>query len=79
MKLAVVGATGLVGTEILEVLQEHQFPYTELLLVASARSKGKEITYNGKKMMTLGLAEHLHLDMNPNPSRSGDNYRIADS
>ncbi len=35
MKLAVVGATGLVGTEILEVLQEHQFPYDQLLLVAS--------------------------------------------
>ena len=55
MKLAVVGATGLVGTEILEVLQEHQFPYTELLLVASARSKGKEITYNGEKYLVMDL------------------------
>ena len=48
MKLAIVGATGLVGTEILEVLQEHQFPYDQLLLVASERSKGKVIEYMGK-------------------------------
>lgn len=39
----------------------------------------QEITYNGEKMKTLGLAEHLHLEMNPNPLKSGDNYRIADS
>lgn len=57
MKLAVVGATGLVGTEILEVIQEHQFPYTELLLVASARSKGKEIAYNGKNHVIMDLEE----------------------
>jgi aspartate-semialdehyde dehydrogenase len=57
MKLAVVGATGLVGTEILEVLQEHQFPYDQLLLVASERSKGKVIEYMGKPHVIIGLAE----------------------
>ena len=57
MKLAVVGATGLVGTEILEVLQEHQFPYDQLLLVASERSKGKEIEYMGKSHVIIGLEE----------------------
>jgi aspartate-semialdehyde dehydrogenase len=57
MKLAVVGATGLVGTEILEVLQEHQFPYYQLLLVASERSKGKVIEYMGKSHVIIGLAE----------------------
>jgi aspartate-semialdehyde dehydrogenase len=57
MKLAVVGATGLVGSEILEVLQEHQFPYDELLLVASERSKGKQITFNGRSYQVIGLAE----------------------
>jgi aspartate-semialdehyde dehydrogenase len=57
MKLAVVGATGLVGTEILEVLQEHQFPYDQLLLVASERSKGKVIEYMGKSHVIIGLAE----------------------
>ena len=57
MKLAVVGATGLVGTEILEVLAEHNFPYDELLLVASERSVGKQIEYKGKKHTVIGLAE----------------------
>lgn len=57
MKLAVVGATGLVGTEILEVLTEHNFPYDELLLVASERSVGKQIEYKGKKHTVIGLAD----------------------
>ena len=57
MKLAVVGATGLVGTEILEVLQEQQFPYDQLLLVASERSKGKVIEYMGKSHVIIGLEE----------------------
>ncbi len=57
MKLAVVGATGLVGSEILEVLDEHNFPYDELLLVASERSVGKQIEYKGKKHTVIGLAE----------------------
>jgi aspartate-semialdehyde dehydrogenase len=59
MKLAVVGATGLVGTEILEVLQEHQFPYDLLLLVASERSKGKIIEYMGKSHVVIGLEEAI--------------------
>lgn len=59
MKLAVVGATGLVGTEILEVLQEHQFPYDQLLLVASERSKGKVIDYMGKSHVIIGLEDAL--------------------
>ena len=57
MKLAVVGATGLVGTEILEVLQEHKLPYDQLLLVASERSKGKIIEYMGKSHVVIGLEE----------------------
>ena len=59
MKLAVVGATGLVGTEILEVLQEHKFPYDQLLLVASERSKGKIIEYMGKSHVVIGLEEAI--------------------
>jgi hypothetical protein len=39
----------------------------------------QEITYNDSKLMTLGLADHLHLEMNPNPAKTGDNYRIAES
>ena len=49
MKVAVVGATGLVGTQMLNVLKERNFPITELIPVASERSVGKEVEYNGKK------------------------------
>ncbi|MEO9805513.1 MAG: aspartate-semialdehyde dehydrogenase [Reichenbachiella sp.] len=57
MKLAVVGATGLVGSEILEVLKERKFEYDELLLVASARSAGKVIEYQGKAHTVIGLED----------------------
>ncbi|MCV9388223.1 aspartate-semialdehyde dehydrogenase [Reichenbachiella ulvae] len=57
MKLAVVGATGLVGNEILEVLKERNFQYDELLLVASARSVGKEVEYQGKTHTVIGLED----------------------
>ncbi|GGG77761.1 aspartate-semialdehyde dehydrogenase [Parapedobacter pyrenivorans] len=49
MKVAVVGATGLVGSEMLTVLAARNFPVTELIPVASERSKGKEITFKGKQ------------------------------
>lgn len=57
MKLAVVGATGLVGSEILEVLDEHNFQFDELLLVASERSEGKEIKFKDKSYTVIGLAK----------------------
>lgn len=57
MKLAIVGSTGLVGKEILRVLQERKFPYTELILVASKKSKGKEITVNNRKHKVICLEE----------------------
>jgi aspartate-semialdehyde dehydrogenase len=49
MKVAVVGATGLVGTKMLEVLEERNFPVSELIPVASRKSVGKEIIFDGKK------------------------------
>jgi aspartate-semialdehyde dehydrogenase len=49
MKVAVVGATGLVGTKMLEVLAERNFPVTELIPVASERSIWKEVEFKGKK------------------------------
>ena len=67
MKLAVVGATGLVGSEILEVLAEHNFPYDELLLVASERSVGKQIEYKGIKHTVIGLADAVAVDNAPDP------------
>lgn len=49
MKVAVVGATGMVGTVMLELLAKRAFPVSELIPVASAKSAGKEIVFNGKK------------------------------
>ncbi len=49
MKVAVVGATGLVGSKMLQVLAERNFPVTELIPVASERSIGKEVEFKGKK------------------------------
>lgn len=59
MKVAVVGATGLVGTKMLEVLAERNFPVTELLPVASERSIGKEVTFKGKKYKIVGAADAI--------------------
>ena len=55
MKVAVVGATGLVGTVMLEVLQERKFPVTEFLPVASERSVGKPINFNGKEYAIVSM------------------------
>ncbi len=55
MKLAVVGATGMVGTVMLDVLKERKFQYDELLLVASKKSVGKVIDYCGKKYSLIDL------------------------
>lgn len=57
MKLALIGATGMVGEVILKVLAERNFPIDELLLVASERSVGKEISYKGKSYKVIGLEE----------------------
>ncbi|WP_432710487.1 aspartate-semialdehyde dehydrogenase [Pedobacter sp.] len=55
MKVAVVGATGLVGTVMLKVLEERNFPLTELIPVASEKSVGKEITFKGKKFAVVNM------------------------
>ena len=55
MKLAVVGATGMVGEIMLTVLEERNFPLEELLLVASERSVGKKLVYKGKSYEVIGL------------------------
>jgi len=59
MKIAVVGATGLVGSEILKVLEERNFPVTELLPVASAKSVGKEVTFKGKPYKVVGFEDAI--------------------
>ena len=55
MKVAVVGATGMVGNVMLKVLAERNFPITELIPVASERSVGKKISYQGKEFTVVGL------------------------
>ena len=59
MKVAVVGATGLVGTVMLKVLAERNFPVTELIPVASEKSKGKEIDFKGKKYKVVTVDEAI--------------------
>lgn len=61
MKVAVVGATGLVGTEMLTVLAARNFPVSELIPVASERSKGKEIDFKGKKYKVVTPSEAIAL------------------
>ncbi|RKQ50882.1 aspartate-semialdehyde dehydrogenase [Roseivirga pacifica] len=57
MKLAVVGATGLVGGEILEVLEERNVPFDDLLLVASERSAGKKKVFKSKEYTLITLED----------------------
>ncbi|MEO6134210.1 MAG: aspartate-semialdehyde dehydrogenase [Ginsengibacter sp.] len=59
MKIAVVGATGLVGTKMLQILEERNFPVTELIPVASEKSIGKEITFKGKKYKIVSAADAI--------------------
>jgi aspartate-semialdehyde dehydrogenase len=59
MKIAVVGATGLVGTKMLEVLAERNFPVTELIPVASEKSIGKHIEFKGKKYAVQSMEQAI--------------------
>lgn len=61
MRFAVIGATGLVGGEIMEVLEELALPVTDLYPVASARSIGKKITFNNKEYEVVGLEKAIEL------------------
>jgi aspartate-semialdehyde dehydrogenase len=59
MKVAVVGATGLVGTKMLQVLEERNFPVDELIPVASEKSVGKEVSFKGKKYKVVSMADGI--------------------
>ncbi len=61
MKVAVVGATGMVGEVMLQVLAERNFPVTELIPVASEKSVGKEITWKGNTYKVVGLATAVEM------------------
>ena len=59
MKVAVVGATGLVGTKMLQVLAERNFPVDELLPVASEKSVGKEVSFRGKNYRVVSMQDAI--------------------
>ena len=59
LKVAVVGATGLVGTKMLQVLAERNFPVGELIPVASPKSVGKEVEYKGKKYIIRSMEDAI--------------------
>lgn len=61
MRIAVVGVTGLVGTKILEVLEQRNFPVTELIPVASERSVGKKITFKGEEKEVVSVESAIAL------------------
>ena len=63
MKLAIVGVTGLVGQEMLEVLAERDFPISELILVASEKSCGRKISFQGQAYPIISLSELLERKM----------------
>lgn len=59
MKVAVVGATGLVGSKMLQVLAERNFPVTEIVPVASAKSVGKEVSFKGKNYQVVSMEDGI--------------------
>ncbi len=59
MKVAVVGATGLVGTKMLQILAERNFPVSELIPVASERSVGNKVEFNGKKYTVVSMQDAI--------------------
>ena len=59
MKVAVVGATGLVGTKMLQVLAERNFPVSEIVPVASERSVGKEVIFKGKSYKVVSMDDGI--------------------
>ncbi len=61
MKIAVVGATGLVGTKMLEILAERNFPFTELILVASTKSVGQKINFQDKDYEVVSMETAISL------------------
>ena len=76
MKVAVVGATGLVGEVMLKVLKERKFPVSELIPVASERSIGKLIEYDGKNYKVVGLQDAINMKPNVALFSAGGNTSL---
>ena len=74
MKVAVIGATGMVGTIMIKLLEERSFPLTELIPVASEKSVGKAIVFKGKAHKIVGLEtsnDAKFLPYSPPPRKFG--------
>ncbi len=77
MKIAVVGATGLVGTKMLQVLEERKFPVTELIPVASEKSIGKEVDFAGKKYKVVSYQDAIAMKPSIAIFSAGGNTSLA--
>ena len=77
MNVAIIGATGLVGTTILEILSERQFPVSKLLPVASDRSQGKQISYKEQPYPVLSIEEALEQKPDLALFSAGSNLSLA--
>ena len=73
MRVAVVGVTGMVGQVMLSVLEERNFPITELIPVASERSVGKEISFKGKVYKEIDMELK---DIDNNTKKRKENSKI---
>jgi aspartate-semialdehyde dehydrogenase len=74
MKIAVVGATGMVGEIMLRVLEERNFPISELLLVASERSVGKTLRFKNTSYTVIGLETAVAAPASPRISNQTFDY-----
>jgi aspartate-semialdehyde dehydrogenase len=79
MKVAVVGATGLVGTKMLQVLAERNFPVTELIPVASEKSVGKLITYKVKQFKVVSVDTAISMRPDLALFSAGGSTSLADA
>ena len=61
MKIAVVGATGMVGQIMLKVLEERNFPVQEIIPVASEKSVGKKISFKGKEYSVVSMKDAINM------------------
>ncbi|MFN3850900.1 MAG: aspartate-semialdehyde dehydrogenase [Spirosomataceae bacterium] len=77
MKVAVVGATGLVGSEILKVLAERRFPVTEIIPVASEKSVGKKVTFKKKEYTVVGFEDAIKMKPNVAIFSAGGSTSLA--
>ena len=77
MKVAVVGATGLVGGEILKVLEERNFPVSEIIPVASERSIGKKVSFKGTEYTVVGYDEAIKMKPNVAIFSAGGSTSLA--